>query len=505
MKYNTGNLFEKASTYSINDLNVSKTIKEINELGAELARELDGLLPAILYDWDVEKIYIPILRGLRPIQTEKGVIKAFDNTEDNYKHRTIKDYFDGGHIIRDQDIFTGLNLYNDIRNHLLNNRDKRNQIKDFEDFLSQTFFFGESVSLIPHIENDVLKIGIGKEEERAIYDMGDGIQSIIIMLYPLFLNQDKNLMVFIEEPELSLHPGMQRIFIETLLRPEFKNFQYFITTHSNHFLDITLDLKSISIYTFKKKNNKDSKPSYVIQNSNNDDIQILDLIGARNSSVFLSNCTIWVEGITDRLYLRKYLEVYLNSLIESKEIKDRYKEDIHFSFIEYGGGNIVHWSFSDADAWDKIKTSSISKKIFLMADQDDTVNKPGSEKAKRMALLKNNLGDNFRPVLAREIENTLSPNVIINTVKELHTGKSAVDFSEKDITFEKYKDKKLGLFIESKFKNVTKNYAAKSGTINDKVNFCQTAITKIKTVEDLSTEGLALAKDIYEFIKKSNQ
>jgi len=33
----------------------------------------------------------------------------------------------------------------------------------------------------------------------------------------------------------------------------------------------------------------------------------------------LSNCTIWVEGITDRIYLRKFLDVYF------EDIKDQLK------------------------------------------------------------------------------------------------------------------------------------------------------------------------------------
>ena len=74
------------------------------------------------------------------------------------------------------------------------------------------------------------------------------------MTYPLFFNKGKNLKIYIEEPDVYLHPGFQRILIETLLNTKgFEDFQYFFTTHSNHFLDMTLDYKEISVYKFTKE------------------------------------------------------------------------------------------------------------------------------------------------------------------------------------------------------------------------------------------------------------
>ena len=159
----------------------------------------------------------------------------------------------------------------------------------------------------------MLYVGIGGGEEYPIYELGDGIQSIIILTYPLFFHQGEDLLFFIEEPEHGLHPGMQRVFMETLMREEFSSLQYFLTTHSNHLLDITLDIEQVSIYTFRKDTAAAEKDQFVIENVDNDHTNSLELIGVRNSSVFLSNCTIWVEGITDRIYIRKYLDVYQQS------------------------------------------------------------------------------------------------------------------------------------------------------------------------------------------------
>ena len=57
----------------------------------------------------------------------------------------------------------------------------------------------------------------------------------------MFIHRNEEMLFFIEEPELNLHPGLQRKLIEAMLSDEFSNHQFFLTTHSNHLLDLTLD------------------------------------------------------------------------------------------------------------------------------------------------------------------------------------------------------------------------------------------------------------------------
>ena len=70
---------------------------------------------------------------------------------------------------------------------------------------------------------------------------------------------------------------------------------------------------------------------------NVDNVKILDLLGVRNSSVFLSNCVIWTEGVTDRMLLRKLLELFTDF---------SYLEDRHYSFAEYGGSNLENFDLN---------------------------------------------------------------------------------------------------------------------------------------------------------------
>jgi len=67
---------------------------------------------------------------------------------------------------------------------------------------------------------------------------------------------------------------MQRKLIEVYSKSEFEKVQYFITTHSNHLLDITLDFdKNISTYSFEKESDK----KYIIDNRT-DNKDILDML-----------------------------------------------------------------------------------------------------------------------------------------------------------------------------------------------------------------------------------
>jgi predicted ATP-dependent endonuclease of OLD family len=454
-------------------------------------------LPKIIPKYN--KQYIPILRGLRTLKTG-GKSTDIESAKNFYLERTCNDYFKGITGLEDN-ISTGQDIYEEVKTLLLSAR--RGKIKDFELFLSSSFFNNKEVNLVPHIDDDSLHIKIG-QEEYPIYHLGDGIQAIITITYPLFFNEKENLKVFIEEPELNLHPGLQRILIETLLRPEFKDYQYFITTHSNHFLDITLDLEKISVYTFQKESSeKESK--FVITNVENDDSEVLSLIGVKNSSVFLSNCTIWVEGITDRIYLRKYLE-----LIQQSEIK-KFKEDTHYSFVEYGGNNITHWSFLDSDDADheNINVERLCSKLMLITDNDgagqDANGKPQKKKEKKFARfqqLKEKLGERYFLLSVREIENLLTKETIQKVVAE-NEKNTALDFSKFD--GEKYKQQPLGKYINDKVSGKQKDYASDSGSIKDKVSFAKKAVAKMKSANDLSEEANALAKKVYDFIKEQNQ
>lgn len=483
----------------ISNGNPSDLIPYIKSHGKAILEKLNENFPPD-FDYKFFKMYIPILRGLRPIQmSAQQDFTAMYN--DNYYHRTVSDYFGNKKKDWEGRIFTGLNLYEDLKKLLLGKKEGRDRVRHFEDFLSKTFFHKQNVSLVPDINKDVLLIMIG-DEEKHIYDHGDGIQNLITLLYPLFLHSDRNLMVFIEEPEISLHPGFQRLFLETILRPEFAHVQFFMTTHSNHFLDLSLDLDKISIYTFHKTQ-KNGVSITSIENTSNPTTNILDLIGARNSSVLLSNCSVWVEGITDRLYLKKTLMLYQEHLLAAGEIVTPFREDIHFSFVEYGGSNITHWSFEDDTLWEQIKSSALNNRIYIVADQDNTIEFPDSGKAGRHQRLREQLGDRFQVIDGKEIENILSEQVLIRTLEDMQKPGRILTY-DKEVLSPPYGNQGMGAFIEDNFKGLSRKYKAESGTISCKLEFCKTAIRQMKSYNDLSKQQQEITTDIFNFIKTAN-
>ncbi len=451
---------------------------------------------------NINKIYIPTLRGLRHISVSSSV--TGQRYQDVYFARTRDDYFPQKKTNDEDNMYTGLTFYDDISKLSHSGIDLRSSKNLFEDFLSKSFFNNKKVEITA--EHSGKTLILIENEERAIEQLGDGIQSIIILTYPLFVRQGEDAIFFIEEPETHLHPGYQRLFIETLNRPEFSSFQYFITTHSNHLLDLTIENNNTSIYTFKKEKTDGDASKFLIENVATGDDNILQLIGANKSSVFLSNCTIWVEGITDRIYLRKYIDLYIDHR-KDKDGSKIFKEDTHYSFVEYGGNNITHWSFLDSeDEHNNININKLCGKAFLITDSDGASNKDDgkpSKKKLRQEKLQDRLNDRYYCLKSREIENLLTKEVIQQTLLSLEPN-STLDFKN-------FLDKKtdiihepIGRLIQEKVNGLKRNYAADSGTIKNKIEFAKRAVEHLKSYDDLSDEAKILSEKIYAFIYKEN-
>jgi hypothetical protein len=220
------------------------------------------------------------------------------------------------------------------------------------------------------------------------------------------------------------------------------------------------------------------------------DSSILKSLWVRNSSVFLSNCTVWVEGITDRLYIKKYLELYQKSNQDIKSII----EDIDFSFVEYWGWNITHRSFLD-DYWDTdtIEVERLCWKLMLIADNDN-----GKAKARKEELSKK-LWDNFIELSCVEIENTLTIDTIQSIVKDYEWDTVVFKDTEANIL-----NMKMWIFIQDHLLQNTPIrrwwYKDDSWTIKAKVDFCQKAISKLHSYDEISEVGKELTEKVYNFI-----
>lgn len=459
------------------------------------------------------KIYIPVLRTsykIHGIPTEDREDILLKTVKSNYNfHENTYEEIDYNKI----EIFTGNTLYSTFDKLSHGILADRKKYENFKKFFNRTFLDSKELNIIAHkntieesSENTIL---LNLDEfEHELHNYGDGINNILILLYKIFECENYS-WIFIEEPENSLHPAFQRIFIDTILNDEYlksKNLKIFVTTHSNHLLDSSIEnVDKVSLFTFERilKNNEEH---FKIENVSSGDLKILNLLGINNSSIFLSNCSIWVEGITDRKYLKAYLKAYM----DRKEFKGKkYLEDVHFCFFEYAGSNLKHYIFkNDEDdnlskelEEEEINAKFLSNRIFLLADRDK-----GKETKHEILKVQENINFEYRITDGLEVENYISVELLRLALPKLSTKISEDEVNEKEITEGGYLNEYMGSYLKGLFPEKKIKIAAESGTLESryKTELADIVSRNVKW-ENMSDGAKKLTEEIYSFIKKQNE
>jgi hypothetical protein len=451
-------------------------------------------------------VYIPVLRTAVPLKEV-----STSNTTDCLAQSISANYrlgSSGGKI----EVFTGNLLYWTIQEERSGDSQAHKRLKDFERFLGQTFFEDMSIELKPLSEKYApgrhLALLIDERIQRPFHDIGDGIQAIIILMYRLF-TADPGTWIFIEEPEQGLHPGLQRIFLETLARHpalQEKDLTMFLSTHSSHLLGMAIcELeKDVSVFAFQRWTDPER---FEIRPVHTQQASLLTLLGVANSSVFLANCGIWVEGITDRKYLRAYLSAYL----QSDECKEEYsfvpQEDVHYAFFEYAGSNLVHYLFesedgSSSDQAEQIRAQFLCNRIFLLADLDEG----REEKHERLRALQS---DSFQYFVTPgiEVENLISEAELSQALPKLISGLTEEHVARAKIRESGYREKRIGSYLKEKLgEDCPDALEATSGTLSAdyKGNLARLVCPDV-TWENMSEDARNLARALYKFIYEHNK
>lgn len=319
----------------------------------------------IIPSHDSSIVYIPVLRSSRTLEgaNKDTFTKTIINQHKISENNKIS-------------IETGLDLYDKIESARNGHRIDRENFAAFETFLSEVFFQSRLIDIIAvkgSSSSKQVKISLnGDNDDIPIHDLGDGIQAIIILLLPIFTAK-KGSWIFIDEPENNLHPGYQNVFMKAISENKdilAKELRFFINTHSNHILsEALLSPTDTEILVFSRRD----KDSSNISTFDGNEQSTMEMLGVLNTSVLISNCSIWVEGVTDRLYIRAFLKAYCNS----KNFKGTAPiEGFQYSFVEYAGNNLIHYCF-DHELSDKIDSLDqqmnaffINSNVFLLADSD---------------------------------------------------------------------------------------------------------------------------------------
>lgn len=251
----------------------------------------------------------------------------------------------------------------------------------------------------------------------ALSEIGSGFRPLILMLLYLLVlpniedKQNRKFVYAFEDIENNLHPALQKRLFEYIYKFAVDNeICIFFTTHSHIAINTFFKKEQAAIYHIKKEENGSVGERV---NSLSDANNLLVDLGVLPSDMFLSNGIIWVEGESDRIYIKKWLEIFYG---------DELKENVDYIIMFYGGNSLAHLTISEK-VDDKINLLKINNNALLVMDSDKKSEYDEDMLVDRSKSYKGRLKKEFEEkgktvweTLGREIENYLPKEVVESVI-----------------------------------------------------------------------------------------
>ncbi len=322
---------------------------------------------------------------------------------------------------------------------ILNNKNKNDAIIQ-EDLLNA---LNEILGPDGHYRNIKVKQDNGDNWEIILEDdnknqyplskLGSGLKTILLVLLNLIAisndHKDKTIVFAFEELENNLHPALEKRLYSYIFNYAKKHdYIVFLTTHSPIAIDLFSREESVRFYKTEKNIN-----GYQIVpiSSFDESIEAIDELGIKASDLLQANGIIWVEGPSDRIYIKNWLNM---------QYPGKFEEGKDYQFVYYGGRLLAHYTVcdpTDKEIDNYINVLAVNTKAFFVMDSDKTCSEDSLDNRKEHIIQKlKEKNISYWVTQGREIENYL-------------------DLSKEDI--------KLGQF--DKLGDKLKNY--------DKINFAK--------------------------------